>query len=538
MENRTDLAGSIDEAKALLAEGRDIPWLLRTQAERFPDKVFLIWEPFSGPSESWSYQRLLDESLALAGGLSANGVGIGDRVLVHLDNSPEFILSWFACAQLGAVAVSTNTRSVARDIEYFTEHAGTRCAITSPGFAQLINDHAPTVETLIVTSHDAGSAAEVPEGIDFIPFGDLMDSSVECPSRPANPMASLGIQFTSGTTSRPKAVLWTHANAIWGARVNVAHMRITSDDVTLAFLPLFHTNAQSYSMLSTLWVGGTMVVQPRFSASRFWPVSVRREVTWCSTIPFCVKAAMSHELPSYHSYRFWGSAVRLPAVEDALGIKTMGWWGMTETITQGIVGCLDHPGPAMSIGRASAAYDISVRHADGSSVSAGERGSLFIRGVRGVSLFKEYYGNEEATAASFDDDGWFETGDLIQVDENGDLFFSDREKDMLKVGAENVAASEIEAVVMETGLAKEVAAVAQKHYMLDEVPVIFMIPAPGAPDDVAEQVMAACVTNLPDFKVPRSIRLLEDFPRSTLEKIAKNELRLLLPSIESENPSD
>ena len=82
-------------------------------------------------------------------------------------------------------------------------------------------------------------------------------------------MADLGIQFTSGTTSRPKAVLWTHANAIWGAQVNVAHMRLRLGDSTLIFLPLFHTNAQSYSLLSTLWVGGTIVVQPKFSASRF-----------------------------------------------------------------------------------------------------------------------------------------------------------------------------------------------------------------------------------------------------------------------------
>ena len=529
-----DLAASIDDAKALQAKGRDVPWLLRQQAKQFPDKAFLIWEPFVGESATWTYRRFLDESLALAGGLSARGVVPGDRVMVHLDNSPEFMLSWFACAHLGAIAVSTNTRSVARDMAYFADHAGIVCAITSPAFAQLVSDNAPGLRSLIVTSTDAGEPSLMPtDRIAYEAFDEVMSEGSSCPSRPPDAMADLGIQFTSGTTSRPKAVLWTHANAIWGARVNVAHMRLNSADRTLTFLPLFHTNAQSYSMLSTLWVGGTMVVQPRFSASRFWPISMKHGITWCSTIPFCVKAVMAAEVPNSHSYRFWGSAVRMPAVEDALGIKTMGWWGMTETITQGIVGCFDHPGPAMSIGRASPGYEISVRHPDGQPVKPGERGSLFIRGVRGVSLFKEYYRNADATASSFDDDGWFATGDLIQVDENGDLFFSDREKDMLKVGAENVAASEIEAVVMETGLAKEVAAVAQKHYMLDEVPVVFLIPAASAEGDVAAQVLAACKANLPDFKVPRSVHLLEDFPRSTLEKIAKNELRALLAPIES-----
>ncbi len=533
MSGPLDLASSIDAAKALQAEGRDVPWLLRRQAELFPDKPFLVWEPFVGDSATWTYRRFLHESLAFAGGLSERGVEAGDRVMIHLDNSPEFMLSWFACAHLGAIAVSTNTRSVARDMAYFADHAGVECAITSPSFAKLVSDNAPNLRTLIVTSTNAGEPSPMPDGVACEAFDAVLAEGSSCPNRPADAMTDLGIQFTSGTTSRPKAVLWTHANAIWGARVNVAHMRLSSDDRTLTFLPLFHTNAQSYSMLSTLWVGGTMVVQPRFSASRFWPVSVKHNITWCSTIPFCVKAVMATDLPKDHSYRFWGSAVRLPAVEEALGIKTMGWWGMTETITQGIVGCFDHPGPAMSIGRSSPGYEISVRHHDGRPVKPGERGSLFIRGVRGVSLFKEYYRNAEATEGSFDDDGWFATGDLIQVDENGDLFFSDREKDMLKVGAENVAASEIEAVVMETGLAKEVAAVAQKHYMLDEVPVVFLIPSPGAAGDVAAQVLAACKANLPDFKVPRSVHLLDDFPRSTLEKIAKNELRAILDPIES-----
>ncbi len=531
--SESNLATSIDEAKALMISGRDVPWLLRKQARTNPDKPFLIWEPFIGDPKTWTYGEFLEETEAFAGAMGARGLGLGDRILIHLDNSPEFMLAWFACSLLGAVAVSTNTRSVARDISYFADHAEVKCAVTSPQFAQLIAEHAPDISCLIVTSSDAGSPPSSPIDVDHDRFDDLVNEGSACPVRLVDPMVDLGIQFTSGTTSRPKAVLWTHANAIWGAQVNVTHMRLRPDDITLAFLPLFHTNAQSYSMLSTLWVGGTIVVQPRFSASRFWEVSIRNGVTWCSTIPFCVKALMGQDIPAEHAYRFWGTAVQIPAVEDALGIQTIGWWGMTETITQGIVGCFDHPGPHGSIGRSASSYEIAVRRSDGSTVGPGERGELFIRGVRGVSLFKEYYRNPEATAASFDADGWFATGDLIQVDEHGELFFSDRQKDMLKVGAENVAASEIEAVVMETGLVLECAVVGQKHFMLDEVPVVFVIPTTSAPKDVAQRILAACATNLADFKVPRQVHLVAELPRSTLEKIAKNELRSLLPSIEA-----
>jgi crotonobetaine/carnitine-CoA ligase len=526
-----DLKSTIDAGKWAMVSGRDVPSILRSRAERHGDKPFLIWEPFEGDRRVWSYTAFASDVEAMAGALHSRGVSIGDRVLIHLDNSPEFVISWFACARVGAVAVSTNTRSVARDMEYFAAHAGVVGAITSPGFATLVNESAPGIRFMIVTATDAGSPAAVPAGVGHERFDDVLAAGETAPPRPIDPMADLGIQFTSGTTSRPKAVLWTHANVVWGMQVNCAHMRLTSDDITQVFLPLFHTNAQSYSMLSTLWSGGTMVVQPRFSSSRFWEVAVRNGVTWASTIPFCVKAAMSVDIPDDHRFRFWGSAVRLPDVEARLGITTFGWWGMTETITQGIVGDPDEPCGPMTIGRAAAEYEISIRRPDGTQIGPGESGELFIRGIRGVSLFKEYAGNPEATASSFDADGWFATGDSIVMSDEGDLIFGDRLKDMLKVGAENVAASEIEAVIMATGLVSECAVVAQKHHMLDEVPVVFLIAVPGAGGEVAERVTEACRRDLADFKVPRSVFVVDELPRSTLEKIAKNELRARLEPI-------
>lgn len=513
------------QAKLDMQAGRDVPWLLKSQAERYPDKPWLIWEPFTGASRTWTYGEFRRDVRALAGGLHARGVSTGDRVLVHLDNSPEFMISWFACAEIGAVAVSTNTRSVARDMAYFAEHAEVVAAITSPGFARLVHETASRVSLLVITDNDTGEPSEVPSGIGYQRFEDLVSEGLEPPERPISPMADLGIQFTSGTTSRPKAVLWTHANVMWGAEMSAAHMRLRADDTTLVILPLFHTNAQTYSMMPTMWTGGTMVLQPRFSVSRFWEVSLLHQVTWCSMIGFCVKALLAGNLPASHHYRFWAPAARLPEVEDALGLQTFGWWGMTETVTQGIVSSYEFPGPRMSIGRAAPGYEISIRHPDGQPVTPGETGELFIRGIRGVTMFKEYFGNSEATAEAFDPDGWFATGDSIITDVEGNLFFGDRLKDMLKVGAENVAASEIEAVILGSGLAYECAVVGKPHPMLDEVPVAFVIPMPGASGDIAAQIIAACAADLADFKVPREVFVVDELPRSTLEKIAKNELR-------------
>ena len=210
---------------------------------------------------------------------------------------------------------------------------------------------------------------------------------------------------------------------------------------------------------------------------------------------------------------------------------------MTETLTQGIVTDSEHPGPKGTIGRVAPEYEIQIRDPEGTTVHLGDAGHLFIRGVRGVSLFKEYYRNKQANESAFDEHGWFDTGDIIRIDEQGWLYFSDRDKDMLKVGAENVAASEIETVILQSGLADECAVVAQKHAMLDEVPAVFLIPnkrgeALGE-QALSEQVIAYCRENLPDFKVVRSVHVVEELPRSTLNKVAKNELRDRLPAIEA-----
>lgn len=520
----TRLTETIDLARHQVMLGMDMPWLVNQWVKRSPDKPFMIWEPFVGESTTWTYSELQTNARAVAAGLSERGIEKGDFVLLHMDNCPEFVVSWFACAELGAVAVSTNTRSVGRDMTYFAEHTQAVCAITQPAFAAMIHESCLDLRFIAVTDNDVGEPAEPPAEIPTIEFSSLRSDPEGWVARSPEPYASLGVQFTSGTTSRPKAVLWTHANGLWAGSISAAHMRLRTDDISLVFLPMFHTNAQAYSMLATLWSGGTFVLQPKFSASRFWDVSVKHRTTWLSTIPFMVKALAELPVPE-HCYRFWGTAVRLPTLDDHLGVVTLGWWGMTETLTQGIVSDYDHPGPEHSIGRAASEYEIQVRTPGGSLAGPGESGRLFIRGVRGVSLFKEYYRNPEANDAAFDSDGWFDTGDIIRVGADGYLYFSDRDKDMLKTGGENVAASEVESVIMLTGLVEECAVVGQEHYMLDEVPVAFVIPKAGAPDSLSERIIEFCEQNLAEFKVVTAVHVVDSLPRSTLEKVAKNELR-------------
>ena len=532
------LKAQIDASRIASFHGQDLPWMLEQWVARQPGKVAMIWCPFEGEEQFWSYEKLYADARQVAAGLHDRGVKACDFVIVHLDNSPEFVIAWYACALLGAVAVSTNTHSVVRDMSYFAEVTDAVCAITQPAYAAMIHGACKELRFIAVTDNDAGTPASdlsVIEDISGIPYSSLY-SETDLPPLPRDPQRNLSVQFTSGTTSRPKAVLWTHANGLWAGKVSAIHMRLGRDDVTLIYMPLFHTNAQGYSMLSTHWSGGTIVVQPKFSASRFWEVCLRHGVSWVSVIPFAFKALMKQAMPD-HGQRFWGAPASLPQIGQHFNVETIGWWGMTETLTQGIVTDVDHPGPQGTLGRVAPEYEIQLRREDGSLASPGEKGLLFIRGVRGVSLFKEYYRNPEANEKAFDADGWFDTGDIVRTDEDGWLYFSDRDKDMLKVGAENVAASEIESVIMQTGVVDECAVVAQKHAMLDEVPVVFLIPnAAGlalSADEISAKVIEHCQTNLADFKVVTAVHIVDELPRSTLEKIAKNELRARLPVIEA-----
>jgi carnitine-CoA ligase len=205
-------------------------------------------------------------------------------------------------------------------------------------------------------------------------------------------------------------------------------------------------------------------------------------------------------------------------------------------VSQGLIGDALLRNRPMTTGRPAAGYGIRILHPDGTPVMPGETGNLECWGRRGIEMFSEYLNNAQATADSFTPDGWFMTGDRVTLERDGFVTFADRDKDMLKVGGENVAASEIERVIALVPGVYELAVVAQKHRMLDEVPVAFVIAAPGMAEaeraGLPARIMTECKSKLADFKVPRAVHLVDDFPRSTLEKIHKADLRKRLGVME------
>jgi crotonobetaine/carnitine-CoA ligase len=514
-------------------------WSLLCRRARSTSGDFLIWHPFEGEIRTWDYPTFTRDAASIGAGLRNRGVQAGDRIIIHLENCPEFLIAWFACASIGAVAVTTNVRSAPDELSYYAEDCAAVGAITQPKYLEMMGSAAPRLKWLVCIDEDPGASESSFNRVGKdLSFDGLRGDPDTLALRPPDPTALMNIQYTSGTTSRPKGVLWTHANALWAASVNASHEHLGSDDCHLTYMPLFHANALAYSVLPTIWVGGRTVLLHKWSTSRFWDISLDHRCTWASLMGLSARAVLDLETPKKHTYTCFGSLACDPRLESHIGTKVIGWWGMTETVSHGILGDYWSANRPRSVGRPAPEYGIRVVQDNGLTLTEFEEaGELLIKGVPGLSMFAGYLNKDATTAESYDERGWFRTGDLVKVHSDGNISFADRAKDMLRVGGENVAASEIERVVLEVSGVREAVAVARPDVKLDEVPVVFVIGS-VADDGLRERIIDACASKLADFKIPRQVEIVGALPRSTIGKVNKAVLREVLLSGTSVSQSE
>jgi carnitine-CoA ligase len=495
--------------------GLNLDRLLEARARERPNHLLLIWAPFEGEAKTWTYGKFATDAARLAGGLARRGIGPGDRVLVHFENCPEALLVRFALARLGAVCVATNAMAAGPEITHYAEASRATAAITQASFAELVSTHARNVRWVVAAereSYGADSLAAL--------FAE------PAPAYPALHSDTAAIMFTTGTTGKPKGVVWTHSNALWGCCYSAHVYGHRAEDISLISLPLFHVVGLCWSFLPVLWAGGTAVLQPRFSASRFWPVSIAQRATLASHVLFTSMALLSQTVPERHFYRQWTVARgdrqsqsfnRIPAFVPS--------WGMTELVAPGICGDPNVTPAEGALGRPSLAHQVRIRDAEGKPVRPGETGELTIKGVRGLSIFQEYDGDPAATAAAFDVDGYFRTGDRVTLLDEGWIKFSDRASDVIKVGGEGVSPSEIEAVIRGVRGVRDVAVVGAQDDAYGQVPVAFVEAEAESGRDLEGDILASCRVSLAKFKVPRRVMILSELPRVGNAKIARAKLR-------------
>lgn len=503
--------------------GLDVAKLIDERAKQRVDHPFLIWSPFNAPTQTWSYERFAHDVASIAGGLAYQGVKLGDRVLVHLENCPEAIITRFACARLGAICVATNSMAAGPELKWFCELSGARFAVTQPKFAMLVDENCLDLDWIALTDTDAGEEATINlRPSRSLSFNSLLNKPLE--SRMINTMLPASIMFTTGTTSRPKGVVWTHANMLWAGKLGAMQQGIQSDDVCHIFLPLFHVVGLAWSLLPTLWAGATVLLQPKFSSTRYWPSAIKHKATIGSQVLFTTRVLAEQAVPK-HYFRQWTDAVRRSDYEAYFKLRILGCWGMTEMVAQPIISEPSLSFIEKTMGRASTGYDLRIINESGNLIDANNKGELIVRGVRGVSIFYEYFRDSKATSEAFNSDGYFLTGDIVKLHEDGSIEFSERSKDVIKVGGEGVSAAEIEKVILEVSGVIEAAVVAKidKHY--GEVAIAFVRVSDDVLEDCVNHIITHCNQSLAKFKVPREVIVLDDFPRVGFGKLSKARLR-------------
>ena len=492
--------------------------VLRRLARQCPDRPFLLFEEEPGSVLTITYAEMDRRAERMADLLINEGLEAGSRFNVHLANCVEFFDAWFAAARVGAVMVPTNPLSTPDELAYVLAHADCRLSLTQPDLLENVESaaaDAPRCEQVLVTGTAALDRALTAAPVRSGPPAD-------------DPLAVLGILYTSGTTSRPKGVLVTNAAYLHAGEVVAQHLRLHPDDRQLVVLPLFHGNAQYYSTMSALVTGASIAVVRRFSASRWSQQASGLEATVASLFAAPIRMILAHP-PTDHDRAHGLRAVmfaqnvsdeQLGAFEKRFRVPLIQLYGMTETVTPPLMNPLYGERRNHSMGRPVPAARLRVVDEKLCDVAPGEPGELLVGGVPGQTLMVGYLDNPAATAEALRD-GWLRTGDNVRVDPEGYFHFVDRGKDMIKRAGENVSSGEIERVVNEHPAVFDSAVVAVPDEMRDEAIKVFVVPHDGAEVTEAD-VIDWCSARLARFKVPSHVEVIGELPRTSVGKIQKH----------------
>ncbi len=500
----------------------DLNWfaVLAHHATRTPDTAITVFD-----GETTTYGEMAERAAALSAGLSARGVGPGDIVALLSYNCPEFLETIFAANHLGAIAMPINWRLAAPEVRYILEHSGARALVVDEDLVELGREATTGLEGALVRTCITASP---PDGWEAL--ADLRTT----PTREHVPAAAEDLHrlmYTSGTTGRPKGVMLTHANLAWKNLAHIVEFGFTDADLGLACGPLYHVGALDLTTTSLIAAGATTILHRAFDAADVVDELERSRVTTVWLAPAMVNAIMAlpdieeRDLSSVRVIINGGEKMPIPLIERIQRVFPSAWfadaYGLTETVSGDTF--LDRDSIVTklgSVGRPCLFLELDVWDDQGDPVAPGERGEIVLRGPK---VFKGYWRNPEATEEAFAG-GWFHTGDIGVLDEDGYLFIVDRLKDMIVSGGENIAGSEVERVLYEHEAVLEVAVVARPDEKWGEVPVAHVALREGA-TATEDELIEHCRAQLARFKVPKAITFIDALPRNPSGKVLKRELR-------------
>ena len=497
---------------------QNIAALLSARVTQAPNKPFLFSEPDGRKFTYLEFQAAVDRAAAM---LVSRGMAKGDVVSLLMPNSAEYIIAYFACWKIGALAGPVNSLLKEHEIEFVMNNSEAKAILVNSEFQ-------PMIESI---------RSELPHLQAIVNFDDEAEATAGYAGlRPAGtpeacvPDDDAIIIYTSGTTGKPKGCLLTHGNLIANARQISQWLSFSENDRLLTIMPLFHMNAVSVTTMSALYAGGSTVISPKFSAKKFWQIISDYKITSFGS----VATMLSMLLNTYPDgvpdglttdqlrFAMCGSAP-VPAevrkrFEETFNCPVIEGYGLSESTCRSTFNPPDErrrPGSCgMPIGN-----EMKVVDDDDHEVANGELGEIVLRGE---NILKGYFKNPEATEKAFRG-GWFHTGDIGYRDQEGFFYIVDRKSDMIIRGGENIYPREIDEILYQHPAVAAAATIGVPDQLYGEEVAAFIVLKEGK-SAKEEELIAHCQSELADYKCPKSIRIVKDIPKGPTGKLLKREL--------------
>jgi long-chain acyl-CoA synthetase len=500
----------------------NIASILAESATRYPDNTAVVIGDMR-----LSYAQLWGHTKQYAAVLREKGVQPGDKVALLLPNTPHFPLAYFGALALGAVAVPVHALLKAEEIEYVLSDSGSKLLVCA---APLLGEGAKGAELAgvpVIAVMDGGDASI--ERIDELaPKATPIDALVQ-----RDPDDTAVILYTSGTTGKAKGAELSHFNVIMNVGVGVQHsFDLGAEDVVLGCLPLFHTFGQTVAMNMTFYVGGSIVLLPRFDGAEALRLLVDEKCTVFMGVPTMyiglLEAAKTSDLrPQLKMALSGGAALPLAVLEkfkEVFGTYVFEGYGLTETSPVATFNQKSFEPRPGTVGKAIWGVDVEVAKAELDDrielLPPGELGEIVIRGH---NIFKGYLNKPEATAEAIVD-GWFRSGDLGDKSEDGYIRILDRKKDMVLRGGYNVYPRDVEEVLLRHPVVGQVAVIGLPDPQYGEEVVACVVRDPAGGEATEQDVIDWSKEQLAAYKYPRRVIFVDALPLGPSGKVLKREL--------------
>jgi long-chain acyl-CoA synthetase len=483
---------------------------LTESAARHGDRVALKLDDVELP-----YAALEEASARVAGVLRARGVQAGDRVGIMLPNVPYFPAVYYGILRLGAVVVPMNVLLKGREVRFYLEDPEAKAVFAWHDFREAAEQGAAEAgaELILVTP---GEFERLLAGAE--PVRDVAERAGD---------DTAVILYTSGTTGTPKGAELTHDNLRRNTEISVAMFGLDDKAVVLGALPLFHSFGQTCGMNACVRAGAMLTLLPRFDAGKALEIIARDRVSVFEGVPTMYMAMLHHpgaaDTSSLRVCASGGAAMPVEVMrgfEEKFGCMVLEGYGLSETSPVASFNPRNRERKPGSIGTPIEGVEMKVVDDDDNEVAPGEVGEIVIRGH---NVMKGYWRRPEATAEAIKD-GWFHTGDMARVDEDGYFFIVDRKKDLIIRGGYNVYPREVEEVLYEHPAVAEAAVVGVPHDELGEEVAAAVALKEGQRVDV-DELRAYVKEQVAAYKYPRTIWLVDELPKGPTGKILKREIQ-------------